>query len=76
MLLKLPVIECTFLERLNRFVALMEVDGEVRKALVTNTGRLEEFMVPGRKAFCTPKSGGKTDFVLVAFEDLHGRGGR
>ncbi|ASI98734.1 DNA/RNA nuclease SfsA [Thermococcus celer] len=74
MLLKLPVIECTFLERLNRFVALMEVDGEVRKALVTNTGRLEEFMVPGRKAFCTPKSGGKTDFVLVAFEDLHGRG--
>ncbi|WP_456452828.1 DNA/RNA nuclease SfsA [Thermococcus sp.] len=73
-LLELTVIPCTFLKRLNRFVALVEVDGEERKALVTNTGRLEEFMIPGRKAFCTPKSGGKTDFVLVAFEDLDGRG--
>ncbi|QDA31771.1 DNA/RNA nuclease SfsA [Thermococcus indicus] len=73
-LFKLKVIPCTFLKRLNRFVALVEVGGEERRALVTNTGRLEEFMVPGRKAFCTPKTGGKTDFVLVAFEDLDGRG--
>ncbi|NJE05434.1 DNA/RNA nuclease SfsA [Thermococcus sp. M36] len=73
-LLKLNVVPCTFIERLNRFVALVDVNGETRKALVTNTGRLEEFMVPGRRAFCTPKRGGKTDFVLVAFEDLGGRG--
>ncbi|NJE29528.1 DNA/RNA nuclease SfsA [Thermococcus sp. 18S1] len=73
-LLRLNVVPCTFRKRLNRFVALVEVDGEERKALVTNTGRLEEFMVPGRKAFCTPKTGGKTDFVLVAFEDLGGKG--
>lgn len=73
-LLKLNVVPCTFIERLNRFVALVEVDGENRKALVTNTGRLEEFMIPGRRAFCAPKTGGKTDFVLVAFEDLNGRG--
>ena len=73
-LLKLNVIPCTFLKRLNRFVALVKVDGKERRALLTNTGRLEEFMVPGRKAFCTPKNGGKTDFVLVAFEDLNGKG--
>jgi len=73
-LLKLNVVPCTFLERLNRFVALVEVGREVRKALVTNTGRLEEFMVPGRKAFCLPKSGGKTNFVLLAFEDLGRKG--
>jgi len=73
-LMKLNVIPCRFLKRLNRFVALVEVNGEIRKALLTNTGRLEEFMVPGRKAFCTPKSGGKTDFVLIAFEDLEGKG--
>ncbi|WP_456422771.1 DNA/RNA nuclease SfsA [Thermococcus sp.] len=73
-LLKLNVVPCTFLERLNRFVALVEVGGEVRRALVTNTGRLGEFMVRGRKTFCLPKSGGKTDFVLLAFEDLEGRG--
>ncbi|ASJ03331.1 sugar fermentation stimulation protein SfsA [Thermococcus profundus] len=73
-LMKLDVVPCKFIERLNRFVALVEVNGEIRKALVTNTGRLEEFMVEGRKAFCTPKSGGKTDFVLVAFEDLGDKG--
>ena len=73
-LLKLKVVPCTFIERLNRFVALVRVNGEMKRALVTNTGRLEEFMVPGRNAFCTPKSGGKTDFVLVAFEDLEGKG--
>ncbi|WP_297501345.1 DNA/RNA nuclease SfsA [Thermococcus sp.] len=73
-LLKLETVPCTFIERPNRFVALVDVNGEIRKALVTNTGRLEEFMVPGRKAFCVPKSGGKTDFILVAFEDFNGRG--
>ena len=73
-LMKLDVIPCTFLKRLNRFVALVDVNGEERKALVTNTGRLEEFMVPGRRVFCLPKSGGKTDFVLVAFEDFGGKG--
>ena len=73
-LMKLNVVPCRFVKRLNRFVALVEVNGEIRKALLTNTGRLEELMVPGRKAFCTPKSGGKTDFVLIAFEDLEGKG--
>ncbi|WP_456368224.1 DNA/RNA nuclease SfsA [Thermococcus sp.] len=74
LLLELNTVPCTFIERLNRFVALVDVSGEIRRALVTNTGRLEEFMIPGRKAFCLPKSGGKTDFVLVAFEDLGGKG--
>ncbi|AJC72083.1 sugar fermentation stimulation protein [Thermococcus guaymasensis DSM 11113] len=73
-LMKLNVIPCRFLKRLNRFVALVEVNGEIRRALLTNTGRLEEFLIPGRKVFCTPKSGGKTDFVLIAFEDLEGKG--
>ncbi|WP_297437073.1 DNA/RNA nuclease SfsA [Thermococcus sp.] len=73
-LLELSLVPCTLVERLNRFVAIVTVNGETRKALVTNTGRLEEFMVPGRKAFCTPRTGGKTDFVLVAFEDIHGKG--
>ncbi|NJF25515.1 DNA/RNA nuclease SfsA [Thermococcus sp. Bubb.Bath] len=73
-LLTLNIVPCTFIERLNRFVALVEVNGETRKALITNTGRLEEFMVKGRRAFCTSKGGGKTDFVLVAFEEPGGKG--
>lgn len=74
MLLKLPIIDCVFLERINRFVALVRINGEVKKALITNTGRLEEFMVKGKKAFCIPKQGGKTEFILVAFEDRNSKG--
>ena len=66
-MLKLPIIECTFIRRLNRFVGLVEVNGEFKKALITNTGRLEEFMIKGKKAFCIPKQGGKTEFVLIGF---------
>ena len=71
MLLKLPIIE---VERINRFVGLVRINGEVKRTLITNTGRLEEFMVKGRKCFCTPKQGGKTDFVLVASEDRNSKG--
>lgn len=74
MLLKLPIIECTFIKRLNRFVGLVEVNGKIKKALITNTGRLEEFMIEGRKAFCVPKQGGKTDFILIGFLEANGRG--
>ncbi|MDK2854344.1 MAG: sugar fermentation stimulation protein [Thermococcaceae archaeon] len=74
MLLKLPIIECTFIRRLNRFVGIVEVNGEFKKALITNTGRLKEFMVEGKRAFCIPKQGGKTEFVLIGFLEKNGRG--
>ncbi|ADT84133.1 sugar/maltose fermentation stimulation protein [Thermococcus barophilus MP] len=73
-LLKLPIIEGEFIKRINRFVGLVRIRGEVKKALITNTGRLEEFMIKGRKCFCIPKQGGKTDFILVAFEDKNSKG--
>jgi sugar fermentation stimulation protein A len=69
MLLKLPIIDCVFLERINRFVALIKINGKVKRALITNTGRLEKFMVKGRKAFCMPKQGGKTEFILIGFDE-------
>lgn len=69
MKLLLSLVECEFIERLNRFVALVRINGEVKKALITNTGRLEEFMVKGRKAFCIPKQGGKTEFILIGFDE-------
>ena len=73
-LLKLPIIEGEFIERINRFVGLVRINGEVKRSLITNTGRLEEFMVKGRKCFCTPKQGGKTEFILVAFKDKNSKG--
>ncbi len=73
-MLKLPIIECTFIRRLNRFVGIVEVNGELKKALITNTGRLKEFMVEGKRAFCIPKQGGKTEFVLIGFLEKNERG--
>jgi len=73
-LLKLPIVKGEFIERINRFVGLVRVNDKVKKALITNTGRLEEFMIKGKKCFCIPKQGGKTDFILVAFEDKNSKG--
>lgn len=73
-LLRLPIVKGEFIERINRFVGLVRVNDKVKKALITNTGRLEEFMIKGKKCFCIPKQGGKTDFILVAFEDKNSKG--
>lgn len=43
--------EAIFLERPNRFVALVEVGGMVEKAHVKNTGRCKELLTPGTKVF-------------------------
>jgi len=55
-LLKLPIVECTFIKKLNRCVGVIEVNGE------------------GKKAFCIPKQGGKTDFVLIGFLEKREKG--
>jgi sugar fermentation stimulation protein A len=64
--------ECRIIERLNRFVVLIERDGIEYRAHITNTGRLLEFMVKGQKAFCfKPQQHhrGKTDCRLFAIEE-------
>jgi sugar fermentation stimulation protein A len=63
--------ECRIIERLNRFVVLIERDGIEYRAHLTNTGRLLEFMVEGQKAFCfkTQHHQGKTDCRLFAIEE-------
>lgn len=35
-------IECRILKRVNRFVLEVEIDGTVRRARLTNTGRIED----------------------------------
>ena len=39
----------TFVRRLNRFTALVEIDGNEETVHVKNTGRLEELLLPGAK---------------------------
>jgi len=55
-----------FLKRLNRFVVLVEVDGKVKKAHLSDTGRLRELLVEGAPVLLSPNPRGKLDFKFVA----------
>jgi hypothetical protein len=47
------VRKCRIVERLNRFVVFVEIAGKQHFMDINNTGRLEEFLIRGRRAFCT-----------------------
>ena len=61
-------IEGKFLERLNRFVVQVEVGGEVKKAHLSDTGRLGELLTPGAPVLLSPNPKGKLDYKFVAVE--------
>ncbi|MEZ0290062.1 MAG: DNA/RNA nuclease SfsA [Sulfolobales archaeon] len=58
-------------KRLNRFVVEIRVGGEIIKAHNTNTGRLLDYLKPGRKTLLTKISGERLRYRLVAVEDLY-----
>jgi len=58
--------------RVNRFTVEVEVDGSPVKAHLTNTGRLEEYLVDGRKALCARINGPLLKYRLIAVEDVGG----
>ena len=62
--------ECEIVKRLNRFVVEVKVEGRIHKAHINNTGRLEEYLIKGRKAYCIEKEGGKTSYRLFAVHDM------
>ena len=64
-----------FLERLNRFVARVEVDGAEQRVHVRNTGRCRELLVPGNAVYLlrSPNPERKTPFDLIAVERGDGR---
>lgn len=47
MFIENPIVRGRFLERINRFLARVEIDGEITTVHVPNTGRCKEFFVPG-----------------------------
>jgi sugar fermentation stimulation protein A len=61
---------CRIVERINRFVVQIEIGGELSRAHINNSGRLHEFLIRGKKAFCfeTPHTA-KTGFRLFAVEE-------
>ena len=60
----------TFLVRPNRFIAHVEVEGEVQVCHVKNTGRCRELLVPGARVYLTESDNParKTRYDLVAVE--------
>ncbi|MBI2836302.1 MAG: DNA/RNA nuclease SfsA [Chloroflexi bacterium] len=70
-LLAIPnAVECDIIDRLNRFVVRVEHGGTHFRASINNTGRLHEFIVAGRRAFCVPHDAHlKTDFRLFAIRE-------
>lgn len=43
------VVKGHFIERPNRFIARVEIDGQVEEVHVKNTGRMKELMIPGTR---------------------------
>lgn len=58
----------TFIERPNRFIARVTVDGRTETVHVKNTGRCRELLIPGAEVYLTAPGtpGRKTAFDLVA----------
>ena len=61
------LVEARFLTRLNRFAALVELEGREVMAHVANSGRLRELLEPGRRLLLAPAPGAhrKTQFDLA-----------
>jgi sugar fermentation stimulation protein A len=63
-------VDCNVVQRLNRFVVEVSIGSGCHRAWINNTGRLNEFMVPGRRAFCLRRTTpGKTTHRLFAIQE-------
>ncbi len=64
------IIRAEFLQRLNRFVARVLINGAVHTVHVKNTGRCRELLVPGATVYLekVDSAGRKTQYDLVAVE--------
>nr|MBC7245045.1 DNA/RNA nuclease SfsA [Chloroflexota bacterium] len=64
------VRSCRIVRRVNRFVVAVEIQGQSAYAWLNNTGRLLEFLTPGRVGFCLARPGsGKTSYRLFAMQE-------
>jgi sugar fermentation stimulation protein A len=66
------MIEGKFIERPNRFIAYVEVDGKTEKCHVCNTGRCKELLVPGARVFLSVSNNEKrtTKYDLVVVDKV------
>ncbi|MBP2071915.1 DNA/RNA nuclease SfsA [Thermoanaerobacterium butyriciformans] len=57
MFIENPIVKGRFLERINRFLARVEVDGQIITVHVPNTGRCKELFVPGATVVLEKREG-------------------
>ena len=69
------VCEATFISRPNRFVAEVDIDGQIERVHVKNTGRCAELLVPGNRVWLERSANPdrRTRYDLVAVERADGR---
>ena len=62
------IVRGIFLDRPNRFIAHVEIDGVVETVYVKNTGRCRELLIPGAEVWLTAPGtpGRKTKYDLIA----------
>ena len=62
------IVHGKFIERPNRFIALAQVDGNIEKVHVKNTGRCRELLIPGTDIFLEKHNNPtrKTKYSLIA----------
>ncbi len=67
------LVEARFIRRLNRFAALVDINGNETLVHVANSGRMRELLVEGRRVYLVPASGGhrKTSFDLALVDLGH-----
>ena len=63
-----PLLKATFIERPNRFITMVEIDGRVHRSHLPDPGRLKELLYPGAKLLVRPAKNGsnrKTKYSTV-----------
>lgn len=70
MLLGDDLVEARFIRRMNRFLAVVELDGREEGVHVANSGRLRELFLPGSPLWLKPaaRPGRKTSYDLALVE--------
>jgi sugar fermentation stimulation protein A len=63
------LISCLILRRESRFTVRVLVNGAEREAHLGNTGRLQNYLVKGRKGYCIPAETGRLGLRLIGVEE-------
>lgn len=68
------VVKGKFIERPNRFIARVEIDGKTETVHVKNTGRCGELLLPGAEVWLAPsdKAERKTKYDLITVRKSNG----